>query len=121
MSKIGNRIRNLREKNGLSQEELALRVGYTSKSTIAKIETGVNDIPQNKIVRFAECLNTSPAALMGWVDEEVSAKNDVLANIVLQLRKDDELLDMVAQLSELSKDRRQALKPVLDAYVKAGK
>ena len=65
MSDIGNRIRNLREKNGLSQEELALRVGYTSKSTIAKIETGVNDIPQNKIVRFAECLNTSPAALMG--------------------------------------------------------
>ena len=121
MSKIGNRIRNLREKNGLSQEELALRVGYTSKSTIAKIETGVNDIPQNKIVLFAESLNTSPAALMGWVDEEVSAKNDVLANIVLKLRKDDELLDMVAQLSELSQERRQALKPVLDAYVKAGK
>ena len=121
MSELGNRIRRLREKNGLSQEELAHRLGYTSKSTITKIEKGVNDIPQNKIVRFAECLNTTPAALMGWVDEDMSAKNDVLANIVLQLRKNDELLAMVTKLSKLSNERLQALKPVLDAYVEAGK
>ena len=121
MTKIGENIRKMREKRGLTQEELAARMGYKSKSTINKIERGVNDIPQSKIIKFAECLNTSSSVLMGWVEEDESAKNDVLANIVLELRKDEELLDMVVQLSELSKDRRQALKPVLDAYVKAGK
>ena len=121
MSKIGENIRRIREKRGLTQEELATRMGYKSKSTINKIEQGVNDIPQSKIIKFAECLNTTPSVLMGWVDEDDSTKNAVLANIVLQLRRDEELLDMVVQLSELSQERRQALKPVLDAYVKAGK
>jgi transcriptional regulator with XRE-family HTH domain len=121
MAEIGKNIRRLREKNGLSQEELANRMGYKSKTTINKIEMGVNDIPQNKIERFAQALNTTPAVLLGWAEEEVSADNRVLADLFLQLQSDQELLDMVVQLSEFSKERRQAFKPVFDAYVKAGK
>ncbi len=116
MAKIGENIRRLREERGLTQEELATRMGYKSKSTINKIELGVNDIPQNKIAKFAECLNTTPAVLMGWVDQQTGKKNDVLANIVLQLRKDEELLEMVEKLSKLSSENRQALKPVLNAF-----
>lgn len=121
MAEIGKNIRKLREKNGLSQEELANRMGYKSKTTINKIEMGVNDIPQNKIERFAQALNTTPAVLLGWVEEEVSEESGVLADLYYKLRNDVELLEMVEQLSELSKERRQAFKPVFDAYVKAGK
>ena len=121
MSEIGKNIRYWREKNGLTQEELARRMGYASKTTINKIEMGVNDIPQNKIVRFAECLNTTPAVLMGWVDENVSERNDALANIVLQLRKDEDLLDLVVMISKLSVERRQELKPVIDAFLRSGR
>ena len=121
MSDIGKRIRTLREKYGMTQEELAHRVGYTSKTTINKIEMGVNDIQQNKIVRFAQALHTTPGALMGWVEEEVREENGALADLFLQLQRDNELLEMVVQLSELSKERRQAFKPVFDAYVKVGK
>lgn len=121
MAEIGKNIRRLREKNGLSQEELANRMGYKSKTTINKIEMGVNDIPQNKIERFALALNTTPAVLLGWAEEEVSADNRVLADLFLQLQSNNELLDVVVQLSELSKERLLALKPVIDAYVKAGK
>ena len=116
MSKIGENIRKKREELGLSQEELATRMGYKSKSTINKIELGINDIPQSKIEKFAEVLGTTPTVLMGWVDEETGKKNDVLANIVLQLRKDEELLVMVEKLSKLSPENRQALKPVLNAF-----
>ena len=121
MAEIGKNIRRLREKNGLSQEELANRMGYKSKTTINKIEMGVNDIPQNKIERFAWALNTTPAVLLGWVEEEVSEESDALADLYLQLQSNNELLDVVVQLSELSKERLLALKPVIDAYVKAGK
>jgi len=69
MSTIGKKIQQRRKDLGLTQEELATRMGYKSKSTINKIELGKNDIPQSKIVRFAEALNTSPSYLMGWEED----------------------------------------------------
>ena len=115
MAKIGENIRRLREKCGFSQEELAIRMGYKSKSTINKIELGINDVAQSKVEKFAEVLGTTPSVLMGWVDEQTSKKNDTLAGIVLQLRKDEQLLLMVEKLSKLPPEKRQALLPVLDA------
>lgn len=63
------RIKKRREELGLSQEELAKKMGYKSRSSINKIEMGENDIPQSKIIHFARALNTSPAYLMGWTEE----------------------------------------------------
>ena len=65
---VGLRIRELRKKNKLTQEELALKVGYTSRSSINKIEKGIVDLPQSKIAEIAEALGTTPAYLMGWED-----------------------------------------------------
>ena len=70
MSTIGKNISRIRRDLGITQEELARLMGYKSKSTINKIELGVNDIPQSKIVQFAEVLGTTPAELMGWKEEE---------------------------------------------------
>lgn len=117
MSEIGRNIRKLREQRGISQEELAIKIGYKSKASINKIELGLNDIPQNKIQLLADVLYTTPAVLMGWVDQEVSEKNDVLANIVLKLREDEELLAWVAKLTDLSAEKRKALDPVIDAFL----
>lgn len=66
MSTVGENILRLRKELGWTQEELAKRMGYKSKSTINKIELGINDIPQSKILQFAEVLGTTPAHLMGW-------------------------------------------------------
>lgn len=66
MAEIGKRIKNRRLILGMTQEELAQKLGYKNKSTIAKIEAGVNDIVQSKVVEFAEVLQTSVAYLMGW-------------------------------------------------------
>ena len=53
---IGGMIRKRREELELTQEELATKLGYKSKSTINKIEMGVNDITQSKIIAFAMLL-----------------------------------------------------------------
>lgn len=71
MSDIYNRIRKRREELGLSQDELARKMGYKSRTSINKIEMGVNDIPQSKIVAFARALDTTTAYLMG--DETVAS------------------------------------------------
>ena len=65
---IGQQIKKRREELGLTQEELAKKIGYKSKSTINKIELGINDIPQKRIVDFANALDTTVAELMEWVD-----------------------------------------------------
>lgn len=62
-------IKQLREAKGLSQDELAKKTGYTSRSSIAKIEKGEVDLPRSKIIAFAEALDTTPAFLMGWEDD----------------------------------------------------
>lgn len=65
MLDIYQRIKMRREELGLSQEALAKRMGYKSKSSINKIEMGINDIPQSKVLAFARALNTTTAYLMG--------------------------------------------------------
>lgn len=69
-------IKKRREELGLSQEELAKETGYTSRTSIAKIESGKVDLPQSKIETFAKALKTTPSKLMGWVDNKTSSEID---------------------------------------------
>lgn len=73
MNPLYKNIRNRRIELKMSQEELAQKMGYTSRSTIAKIEAGKNDIPQSKIEAFAAALNTTPGRLMGWDTEKLKS------------------------------------------------
>ena len=63
---VGDRIRNRRTELSMTQEELAHKLGYATKSSINKIESGIQDLPQKKIAKFASALDTTPSALMGW-------------------------------------------------------
>lgn len=75
---IGSRIREFRKRCGLTQEELANMLGYKSRSSINKIELGINDISQSKVIAFAKVLKTTSASLMGLKDdsEQLPEKED---------------------------------------------
>ena len=66
---LADRVRQRREDLGLSQEQLALRMGYSSRTSINKIENG-RPCSQKIIARLADALNVSIPYLMGWEDEE---------------------------------------------------
>lgn len=66
---IANNIKLARISAGITQEELARRTGYTDRSSIAKIEKGIVDLPQSKIQQFADALGVTPGYLTGWDDE----------------------------------------------------
>ena len=68
--KLGRQIRRLREQLGMSQEELAKKLGYRSKSSINKVETGSQGLTQSKIMRFAEALQTTPGELLDWASDD---------------------------------------------------
>lgn len=70
---LHNRIKERRIELNMSQQELADILGYRSRSSINKIEQGINDIPQSKIKDFAVALKTTSAQLMGY-DEQNNIK-----------------------------------------------
>lgn len=75
MKSIGDRIRERREQLKMSQEELARKIGYKSRSSINKIEMEHYDLPQSKIKAIADALETTPSYVMGW--EELNQEADL--------------------------------------------
>ena len=70
MLDVYKNIKRIRELKGISQDELARAVGFKSRSSINKIEQGVNDITQSKLVAIANALSVSPGELLGKEAEE---------------------------------------------------
>lgn len=74
-------IRRLREQLGYTQQELAEITGYSDRTSIAKIESGKIDLPQSKIMTFANALKTTPSDLMGWSDEDIKLAKTLAPSI----------------------------------------
>jgi Predicted transcriptional regulators len=65
---IGERIRDARKAAGLTQQELAEKVGIRNTS-VSKWESGaVKQIPTERLMVLAEALGKTPSELLGWDD-----------------------------------------------------
>ena len=103
MDSIYQKIRKLRLARNLSQEALASLTGYTSRSSIAKIESGEVDLPQSKIASFAKALQTTPQYLLGFEDFDVESSESIVNIYGDHKRKLDYFIDK-PELLELYKD-----------------
>lgn len=81
MLQLYKNIKNRRKELGMTQSELAKKLGYTDKSMISKIENGSIDLPQSKIIAFANALDISPSDLMGWEDEPAKDTEALIKSI----------------------------------------
>lgn len=70
MDKVYTNIRTRRKALKMSQEELAHRVGYTDRSSIAKIEAGGVDISLGMLKKLAAALDTTVIELLGYLWKE---------------------------------------------------
>ena len=113
---VGERIRQRREELNMTQEELAKKVGYTSRSSVAKVEANANGMLQSKLILFANALQTTPAYLLGWEETPAQMKNDAITDIILRLRTDDNLLSLIEDLIKLSEEQLTAVKVFLAAF-----
>lgn len=104
---IGNKIKQRREQLGMSQDELAKKLGYSSRSTVNKIEKGINDITQSKIIAFANALHVTPAYLMDWESNVIEEDKDLINNV---LSLGDRFSDSVENMS----NKELALKEFLN-------
>lgn len=94
---IGKRIRDRRVELGLSQEELAKKLGYSGKSMISLIESGKRELGITQISPLAKILECSVGDLV----------DDIIPD-------DDELLYL---FSRLSPDQREAARNFLQAML----
>ena len=72
---VGERLKRRRKELGMSAEAVAEKLGC-SPSTVYRYENGeINKMGIDKLKPIAEAINTSPAYLMGWEDEETLPAN----------------------------------------------
>ena len=82
---LGEKVKLKREELNLSQEELAEKMNYKSKTSIHKIEVGITDLPLSKVKELAAVLKTTPAYLMGWEEEKSQEKeNNIFSKLTAE-------------------------------------
>lgn len=121
MKTLGNNIRTYREQKGLSQEELANLCGWTTnnaRSTISKIESGVNDVPTSKLKVIAEKLGVSVCDLMNS-SANVHA-NDKIRKLIEQCYG-KEVYETLSSLLDLDASDQKVIKTMIDSMLSAEK
>ena len=115
--KIGDRIKERRECLKMSQDDLAKKLGYKSRSSINKIERDASGLPQSKIVAIANALNTTPAYIMGWESDkpETSKKMYASTDVLIRMDTDKQYSELVLTLYKMDNDRLSAVKAMLDS------
>lgn len=86
MLELYKNIKKYRIESKLTQQELAEKAGYKDKSMIAKIEKGLVDLPQSKIITFADIFEVEPRDLMGY--EAYHSGDDGIGNTKLEQFRD---------------------------------
>jgi transcriptional regulator with XRE-family HTH domain len=110
MNPIIERLAEAIEKSDLSYAELEKRTGI-AKSSIQRYATGLTKkIPIDAVQSIAKATNSSAAYIMGWADEQTQKKNDAITDIILKMRRDENLIDAIKELCELSPEHISSVK-----------
>ena len=106
---IGQRIKSRREELGMSQEDLAHKIGYKSKSSINKIELDIQQLRQSKIKQIADALETTTDYIMGWSEKEDSEPKEQhrVTDLIKNQYGSDvyELVQLYSKLNEAGKKK----------------
>lgn len=125
MEKLYINIKNRRIELGMTQQELADKMGYTNRSSIAKIENGTVDLSQSKIVQFAKVLETTPSELMGDVEytevptdgqREEYYENAIVARIADNMRNNPESRVVYDAMSNMTPEEMKVIAKLIRTH-----
>jgi transcriptional regulator with XRE-family HTH domain len=99
---IGNKLKQRRKELKMTMLEVSKKVNV-SEATISRWESGdIANMKRDKIALLAKALQVTPAYIMGWEEEASQKKNDAITDIILKMRRDENLLEAIRELCELS-------------------
>ena len=116
---IGQRIKQRREELQISQEELAHKIGYKSRSSINKIELDIQQLTQRKIKAIADALDTTANYILG-IDEEVQQQEQELCDL-FSLCYGQESYAVVQRFLKLDTNDREAVSRMIDSLLSTDK
>lgn len=108
---IGERIKELRKENNLTQKQLADAIGI-DRSSIGKYETGTPP-SSDVLLRIAEYFGVSVDYLYGRVTRNIEAENDDERELLVMFRKTNAMTD--SQRKEIT----DYIKSTIKMYIKA--
>ena len=112
----GQRIKELREKRNLTQEELAKKLN-TTKQTISKYEKDiVTNIPSDRIEELCTVLNSTPEYILGW--DQTKQKNSNIVKVIARLRTDSDFLSIAESLDKLDAVQLASVKQIVDTFLR---
>lgn len=110
---IGERIKLKRKELGLTQTELAQRMGLTSKTTICKAETVNFNPTMDRVREFAKALECTPGYLMGWDDESLDVM-DKIGNIeIMENENEKKALELYEKYTKADPNIKAAIEALL--------
>lgn len=96
----GDRIKEAREARGLSQQELALKCGWTSRSTISKIEKNICETRLTSLMKIAKALDVDPDYLVFGDEEDKKEEITKLFDLLTQEQQESVLQFLRSMLGE---------------------
>lgn len=99
------RVKELRKNKRMSQDDLVKKCGYTSRSSISKLEKGEFNLPSDKIVLLANALDTTPAYLMGWEDDPSPKSTDEQLLELIDLLSDEQKASLIEFIKQIAKNK----------------
>lgn len=102
---IGDKIRQRRIELDMTQDELAKKCGYKSRSSIQKIECS-RDLPLKKVQEFAKYLDLPVSYLMGWEEGSIKYVPDF----------EPDHIELIEMYSKLTKEQKQTVMSMLHSF-----
>jgi len=106
---FGEKLRKLRESKGLTQRELAEKLGYSSNSYISDVEKGVFIPPKDKLKKIAKALGVPFSKIEDMLLESKLEEMGI---------KEKEILELFKEIPKMPKEEKKA---IINAYLKIKK
>jgi transcriptional regulator with XRE-family HTH domain len=106
---FGKKLKKIRKENGISQQELAKKLGYVNNSYISDVENGIFVPSKKKLKKIAKTLKVSFAQI-----------KDLLREVQLEELgiKEPELINLFRDLPKLTKKEKNK---IIEVYKKIKK
>ena len=113
---VGNRIKQRRLELGLTQSELAEKMGYRGKTAVCMAENRGDNITTTKVEKFAKALGVSARWLMGY-DSNLEAQVEIVDEDIVRREQERQLMEHMYRMYQRATPEVQS---AVDLLLKSG-
>ena len=131
--RIGDRIKARRKELGMTQTQLAEKLGLTSKAAVSTVENNKENMTTERIDKYAAALDTTARFLLGYTDDPeekniravnvqpiIDAFEREIADIINAPVFSEKIDEYAAKIMELSEEDQKSVFQYIDFLLSKG-